>query len=332
MWTYLLIALLVGLVIGLTATRIALSKRLNHVEQVNQQVREENQKVQEELNKNKQENYRVQADLDYAHKAQERLNNDLANLSAKIFKGQDEADLKVEEYYQRHLEIAKERFAIDLEKLEQDYDVAEQHYQREYLTALADAARDFQYRSLDIHRQLEDLKDTLEDTKSKVAAAVEANKRAAEAEQKKDFYRLILSKIDIEEITKLREVAQYLRNSEPLNKVIWKVYYERPYTDLIGRVVGSGVHCGIYKITNIENGMCYVGQAVNIADRWKQHIKRGIGADPPTRNKLYPAMLASGVENFTFEIVEECDRTKLNEREIYWQEFFKAKEFGYSIK
>ena len=87
-----------------------------------------------------------------------------------------------------------------------------------------------------------------------------------------------------------------------------------------------------YKITNIENGMCYVGQAVNIADRWKQHIKRGIGAETPTRNKLYPAMLAFGVENFTFEIVEECEREKLNERELYWQEYFGAKEFGYSIK
>ena len=127
-------------------------------------------------------------------------------------------------------------------------------------------------------------------------------------------------------------MVPYLRNSEPLNKVIWKVYYERPYTDLIGRVVGSGVHCGIYKITNIENNMCYVGQAVNIADRWKQHIKRGLGADTPTRNKLYPAMMAFGVENFTFEIVEECTRDKLNEREDYWQDYFKAKEFGYSIK
>jgi len=28
--------------------------------------------------------------------------------------------------------------------------------------------------------------------------------------------------------------------------------------------------------------MCYIGQAVDIAERWKQHIKRGIGADPPT--------------------------------------------------
>ena len=332
MWTYLLITLCIGLVIGLTATRLALSKRLNHIEQINQKVREENQKIQEELYKNQQENWRVQIDLEAARNFKKHIDNDIIDLQEKLLQKQDEADSSVQDYYIKHLTLAKERFANDLEKLEEDYNTAEQEYQHQYLIALTDAAKDFQYRSLDIQKQLNELNETLDDTKSKVAAAVEANKRAAEAEQKKDFYRLVLSKIDIEEITKLREVAQYLRNSEPLNKVIWKVYYERPYTDLIGRVVGSGVHCGIYKITNIDNGMCYVGQAVNIADRWKQHIKRGIGADPPTRNKLYPAMLASGVENFTFEIVEECDRTKLNEREIYWQEFFKAKEFGYSIK
>ena len=78
--------------------------------------------------------------------------------------------------------------------------------------------------------------------------------------------------------------------------------------------------------------MCYIGQAANIADRWKQHIKRGIGAETPTRNKLYAAMLELGVENFTFEIVEEVERSKLNDREDYWQEYFHAKDFGYSIK
>ena len=123
-----------------------------------------------------------------------------------------------------------------------------------------------------------------------------------------------------------------INDKDILNKVIWKSYYEKPTTDLIGRVIGSGVHTGIYKITNLENQMCYVGQAVDLAARWKQHIKRGIGADTPTRNKLYPAMLENGVENFSFELIEECPREKLNEREDYWQEFFKAKEFGYSIK
>jgi hypothetical protein len=172
----------------------------------------------------------------------------------------------------------------------------------------------------------------LTDLTAKLTSAVEAAKRAEELRIKQDFYRLQLAQADIDEITRLREVTPYLRDSEPLNKVIWKVYYEKPYTDLIGRVVGTGIHTGIYKITNIENQMCYVGQAANIADRWKQHIKRGIGAETPTRNKLYPAMLELGVENFTFEIVEECERSKLNDREDYWQEYFHAKDFGYSIK
>ena len=78
--------------------------------------------------------------------------------------------------------------------------------------------------------------------------------------------------------------------------------------------------------------MCYVGQAANLTDRWKQHIKRGVGAETPTRNKLYPAMQEYGVENFTFEVIEECDRSLLDKQEDYWQDYFKAKEFGYSIK
>ena len=83
--------------------------------------------------------------------------------------------------------------------------------------------------------------------------------------------------------------------------------------------------------TNIENNMCYIGQSVNVADRFKQHIKRGLGAETPTRNKLYPAMLSIGVENFTFEIIEECDRSLLDSREDYWQDFYHAKDYGYSI-
>ena len=154
--------------------------------------------------------------------------------------------------------------------------------------------------------------------RSTVNAAVEAAKRAEELKTQKDFYRICLSEKDVEEIKALRSIVPYLRDQEPLNKVIWKVYYEKPTTDLIGRVVGDGIKSGIYKITNIDNQMCYVGQCVSFSDRWKQHIKRGLGADTPTRNKLYPAMMAIGPENFTFEIIEECPKDKLDEREMYW--------------
>lgn len=218
------------------------------------------------------------------------------------------------------------------EKLSAEYEEVRNQMEQEYIEAMACSAASLSKELFSINNEIRQAESQLSDLMSKVTAAIEAAKRQEEMETAQDFYRLNLPEIDIEEITKLRQVTALLRDSEPLNKVIWKVYYEKPYTDLIGRVVGTGVHTGIYKITNLENQKCYVGQAANIADRWKQHIKRGIGAEAPTRNKLYPAMLQHGVENFTFEIVEECSRAILNEREDYWQDYFGAKEFGYSIK
>lgn len=234
--------------------------------------------------------------------------------------------------YKKSWELANEKMSNASEVMSKQYEQAKQIAENDYLETLKDCANSFTSQINDKKNELKKVQDELTDLVQKLNSAVEANKRAEEIKQKQDFYRLQLTAIDLDEIKRLREVEPYLREKEPLNKVIWKVYYEKPYTDLIGRVVGTGIHTGIYKITNIENQMCYIGQAVNIADRWKQHIKRGIGAEAPTRNKLYPAMLEIGVENFTFEIVEECDKSKLNEREDYWQEFFHAKDFGYSIK
>lgn len=130
----------------------------------------------------------------------------------------------------------------------------------------------------------------IQDKKALIDAMVEADKRAVEMEEENNFYKLILSNEDLSEINRLREVSSCLRDKEPINKIIWKVYYEKPYTDLVNRVIGNGVYSGIYKITNTKNNMCYVGQSTNISDRLRQHIKRGLGAETPTRNKLYPAM------------------------------------------
>lgn len=234
--------------------------------------------------------------------------------------------------YKKSWELANEKMSNASEAMSKQYEQAKQIAENDYLETLKDCANSFTAQINNKKNELKKVQDELADLVQKLNSAVEANKRAEEIKQKQDFYRLQLTAIDLDEIKRLREVEPYLREKEPLNKVIWKIYYEKPYADLVGRVIGTGIHTGIYKITNIENQMCYIGQSTNIADRWKQHIKRGIGAEAPTRNKLYPAMLEIGVENFTFEIVEECDKSKLNEREDYWQEFFHAKDFGYSIK
>ena len=263
----------------------------------------------------------------------------LASLQAKrdevqssIFSLEQQAKESADIFYQKNMEIAQTNLDKSLENASNYYTTQTEQYQNDYKEMMADCALSISNLINQKKVELEQLDLAIKEQSEKVNASVEASKRAEEIRSQSDFYKLIIPEEDIEEIKELREVEKHLRNPEPLNKVIWKCYYEKPTTDLIGRVIGSGTHTGIYKITNLTNQMCYVGQAANLAERWKQHIKRGLGADPVTKNKLYPAMKAIGVENFSFEVIEECERSKLDEREDYWQDFFKAKEFGYSIK
>lgn len=310
--------LIIGVLIGAIVLYVVIRPKLKTVQKLDTATQDQNEALRTELIELTKEHSSLQA------KKEEILDN------ISVLNQQAEATANA--LYSKSFELANEKMDQAAEKLSSNYKQLEESARKEYLQALVGFQDSIQKEISSKQNQLLKVETQLNELTNKLNAAVEANKRAEEVRTKQDFYRLQLSDIDIEEIKRLREVAPYLRDSEPLNKVIWKVYYEKPYTDLIGRVVGTGTHTGIYKITNIQNQMCYVGQAANIADRWKQHIKRGIGAEAPTRNKLYPAMLEFGVENFTFEIIEEVDRSQLNDREDYWQDYFHAKDFGYSIK
>jgi group I intron endonuclease len=57
---------------------------------------------------------------------------------------------------------------------------------------------------------------------------------------------------------------------------------------------------GIYKITNTINGKCYIGSAVDLDRREKDHFKAS--TNPPLRR----AMKKYGKDKFTFEVLEEC--------------------------
>lgn len=77
---------------------------------------------------------------------------------------------------------------------------------------------------------------------------------------------------------------------------------------------------GIYKIYNTKNNKIYIGQSVNIKRRWTQHINK-IGID---NSPLHNAMGYYGVDNFTFEVVEECLVEDLDTKEKYWIEFYNS--------
>ena len=291
------------------------------IQQENERLRIKKDELQNSIiNLNDQNIELQQSNLVLATKKEEALQN-IENLQNSILTIEKQAQQAADLFYNEKMQSAQDALERALENESKVYQANVEHFKVEYDETVKSLMEEFAGLSnnITILRATND-------------AAIAAAKRAEEMKDQQNYYRIQLSAADVKEIELLRSVEPHLRDKEPLNKVIWKVYYEKPTTDMIGRVVGSGVHTGIYKLTDITTGRCYVGQAANIADRWKQHIKRGVGAEAPTRNKLYPAMNAIGPENFTFEIIEECDRGKLDAREDYWQDYFKAKEFGYSIK
>lgn len=260
------------------------------------------------------------------------LNQQRLQINDHLEDSRREAEKAAKIFQSQQLEIAQEQLEKSLELLALRYQEDAAEYEEEYLASCKEFADSFKESFAKIANESQKASEALEALKKAVDVATEAAKREEEMRQESNFYRLILSDLDLHEVAQLREVLPILRDKEALNKVIWKVYYEKPYTDLIGRTLGQGIKTGIYKITNIKNQMCYVGQSANVAERWRQHIKRGLGAEAPTRNKLYPAMEEYGVENFTFELLEECSRSELDAKEDAWQEFFNAKTYGYSIK
>ena len=318
---------------------VILWPRLCNIQKLNEEVEKQNKKLQAE-NMDLDDQYTI---LSTAVKSitsrKEEVENNLKVLQSKrdevensLISLQNQAQQSADIFYQQSMENARVRLEYDLNKQEFKYIQAKEEYENEYQSTLVDCSIELTNLIDSKKEELNKLDEEIQLHSREVAAAVDAAKRAEEIKTQADFYKLQLPQIDIDEIKLLRSIEPKLRDKDILNKVIWKSYYEKPTTDLIGRVIGSGIHTGIYKITNLENQMCYVGQAVDLSSRWKQHIKRGIGAEPATRNKLYPAMLAIGVENFSFEVIEECSRDELDAREDYWQDYFKAKEFGYSIK
>lgn len=85
--------------------------------------------------------------------------------------------------------------------------------------------------------------------------------------------------------------------------------------------------CGIYKITNLLNNKCYIGQSVYIERRFTKHKNFDLEKkDYP----LYVDFEKYGIENFSFEIIELCSQEELNEKEKYWIEYFDSFNNGYN--
>ena len=93
----------------------------------------------------------------------------------------------------------------------------------------------------------------------------------------------------------------------------------------------------IYKITNTKNNKIYIGQTIKtVSERLNKHIQEARceanGTRPP--NYFHSAILKYGEDAFVTEEIDTAkDANELNEKEIYWIDYYQAtdKSIGYNL-
>lgn len=89
--------------------------------------------------------------------------------------------------------------------------------------------------------------------------------------------------------------------------------------------------CGIYKITNLINQKSYIGQAIDISRRWRDEKNRAFDPNSEEYKKtLSVAIRKYGIDNFSFEILEECKVSELNTKEQYYIKLYDTYFNGYN--
>ena len=281
--------------------------------------REEQLKVEELQHKNKMLQYAIQQQQDEKEKYSSKINNliqekeklDTEINQKKICLVNYEKDIELD--YQNKQQQMKNAASLYFDSLEKSYKTKEEEYDKK-CAALVSEMADMQSQYAEIQSQLV----------QGAAAAL----REREKKEKINFYKLKLSDSDSIDIKELFELRKRFRNPSALSKLIWSEYFLKQTSELCNRVLGTNTKCGIYKITNLVSNQAYIGQSVDIASRFKQHIKCGLGIDAPASNKLYKSMIEDGVWNFSFELLEECPKDKLNERESFWIDLYQTNKVG----
>lgn len=251
------------------------------------------------------------------------------NLKESYERQREEITSSIQEHALKEQQVMTEKLLQKQQEIEKEVRTLDDKYN---LTVV-----DYENKMFDIRCKFEaeeqNLNSQIIQKRNEINALIEQFKKDEEARKEADFYRIPITPAAQNDINKLKSVAAQLNNPATLYKLIWKEYYENGFNAMIGRVLGNDKEkSGIYKITDIRNQMCYIGQTTNFKNRWRTHAKRAVKAEEGTSNRLYQDMWENGLENYTFQIVEICGKDKLTEREKFYIDFFNSKEWGFNSK
>ena len=298
---------MVLIIISIFILKYAINK-ISQTHKYNQEIDNKNQELQKDYQYNLNEYNNLISSIEIQ---KERL-NDINNNISNVIDNQKELSQKA---YENYCEI-----------LEKQYEEYEEEYNR-YKDVLETS---YSNKQLELMQEMNEVQKDLDKIKATRTAALQAQLKEKEIKEQLSFYCLSITETELDDIKILNKMKAQLHNPRILSMLIWSTYFQKSMSALCNNIIGATVKSGIYKITNQLDDMCYIGQAVDLARRWKDHVKCGLGIDTPSSNKLYKAMQEDGVWNFSFEILEECPREELNEKERYYIQLYESCDFGYN--
>lgn len=178
--------------------------------------------------------------------------------------------------------------------------------------------------------ELQKILSDIEDYRKKRDVINQEILRSRALEEKQDFYRIQLDETSKQDMEVLNNIRQKLNKTDLLNKLIYDNYIARPAKEMVKRALEGKNPCGIYKVTNIETNEVYIGKSVKVADRFINHIKSACGLEGVAESQFQRALKKYGVDSFTWELLEECPKENLTEKEKGYIIFYGTKEYGYN--
>jgi len=225
-----------------------------------------------------------------------------------------------------------QKFKADLEEQMQTNSSLVELEREKALRDLQSFLEELQTKRIQSELELQGIVSVLTELKSRRETINQDLLREREIRCQKDFFTLLLRDCDIEDIKILRSIESKLTNKEALNKLIYEVFYKKPLSDLLGRVLKGKEPCGIYKITNQLTQEIYIGKSTNIKRRWTEHVKSSLDIGTIAKTKIHSAIKDNGIENFTWEVLEECSKSIYSEREKFYIDFFESDKYGYNMQ
>lgn len=242
----------------------------------------------------------------------------------------------VEQAYADRVAMEKEKISIELnayrEKISQENLLAiqeEDKVQKEKVEAeLIAFINNCNLQKEQTQIELDKLLIKLNDFQQKQQVINEEILRRRQLEEQQDFFRVVLSESSLSDMQILLSIREKLISRENLDKLIYDAYISKSVTEMIKRVLNGKAPSGIYKITRLKTGEIYIGKSTDVKKRWSEHCKTAYGVGTIAHSILHTTIKKDGIENFTFELLEEVPKDKLTEREKYWISFYGSKEYG----